>query len=194
MRIILFDLNKDLKVAGNREVFLEKNTVVPYSFLKYYWEKSTRFGVVNSNLPVVMNKDTSSKNIAKIKKAISSLNTIINKDTVEAYWVQEWPGTESNKADRLLIFCDSQKTKFEDFFKSPNNVFKQIFDGWEDLMLFNGEKLMFYVCNHEFFGEIFGMEQDFSSFNLPSSSVNLEVKRVLKGKKVSNDLIKLFFE
>lgn len=134
------------------------------------WESATDFGIVNSSVPVIGVSSGKEKKL-KVRRRFESLPLLLHAMT-KAWWVRIWPGTNSSKADRLLVLGKTKGIDFDEFFAKSQSLFWEGPGAWDDLMLFSKGKLIFFVCTHDKFGYVFGNDVRFKQLNLVGASTN----------------------
>lgn len=131
--------------------------------LKTLWGHSSEIAMVNSLLTHQLCYEGKPYTPADIISAFPFLA----RNNPEIYWARKWPGTTLLRGTRaLLAKCAISGLDFEEFARHRLRLFWQGPGRWEDLMLLEGNKLIFYVCSHEQLGAIYGPNELFSTLGV----------------------------
>jgi hypothetical protein len=97
------------------------------------------------------------------------------------YAAFKWPGTLTNIPSVLVI----ANKKDETLRKSNKGLHFQTENGWEDLILFRGERVMYYVCSHERFGTVFGDDSTFTALTVSPEKCDESSELSIMGRGIS---------
>lgn len=154
------------------------------------WKHSTEFCMVNSHVGAIQT-DSAKHKIATICRSFDGYG-YLKKSATEAVWVQQWPGTTTMKPDRLLVIGNTKKAEFASIFPKSTRIFWRGGNEWDDLILMDKAHILFYVCSHEGFGEIFGDERLFKNLNLSAQPSKKERVWEINGVRVEPELVNKF--
>lgn len=152
---------------------------------KTLWGLATDFAAVNSAVPVVTLASGKDKK-QRAKKRIDEF-PVLKQVVTGGFWVDKWPGTTSSTPPRLLVTGNAREVDLDDFFVGSTSLLWRASGCWDDLMLLSRDKLLFYVCTHEGFGQIIGNRELFIGLELDAVQVPSR-KWEVRGRKIDSGL------
>jgi hypothetical protein len=162
----------------------------PIKVFKALWERSTSFAIVNSLVPVIDSYGGKKKlkSVQNSFKSFPPLHGVFK----EACWASIWPGTSLLSEAALILFGQVESTNFDKMFSHCNSVYWRAPGGWDDLMLFYQDQLLFYVCSHEQFGVIMGEDSFLKKLGLSPINQGNNKTWEIKGRAIEPSMLSSF--
>lgn len=164
----LSSFNRRFHAAGNR-IFDLVDSDISTTLLESVAASSSRFCIVNPSIVQPVGGEFGKQNL---KKAHASINMLAPLAQVvdDAAWVHGWPGTVLSSR-RCLMLCGCIDGRMQSLVRATQTIYWRAPGHWEDLMLFVGNAIRFYVCSHERTGAIFGDQRFFDGLGIRSRSL-----------------------
>jgi hypothetical protein len=163
----------ELQPAGECSLAAERVQDTP-ALLARLWREATHFALVRDVRSPVDAADLAVPT-AELRRLCAAVAPLRH-HAEDAWWVSEWPGTES-RGHHLWL---RGRTAGAPPFPLDARTLWRGWNSWDDLQLYAGRSLLLSVCSHEGFGEVWGSQELFRELGLePARRVHRSALQVV---------------